>query len=220
MLAASLWNASVYASYFTTQMKLLFFLILLASFSLHSYNQVIESKVERFVKEQNIDSFFVYKRSLDGSFLSPDSCQWEEPNYLFWRENNKSYLKKFDYCIAFEPVLLDSLNPLKFFLQHKHQIEKEKIREPTYYQTVRRNGKKEVLAVTIAAGHQLYHEFQYCTGTHKKLVQVSEYNLQFEKFDNGKRNVNYFKNQQPKLKSLIDITENVTGLTDEKKEVD
>lgn len=197
-------------------MKLLFFLVLLSSFSSYSYSQIIESKVERFVNEQNIDSFLIYSRLLDGSFPSPDSCQWEEPNYLFWRVKDQWYMKRFDYCNTFETVLLDSLNPLKFFLQHKQQIDKEKVKEPTHYQTVKRNGRKEVITTSITASHQLYHEFKYYAGVYKKTISVSEYNLQFEKFDNGKRNINYFKNQKTKLKSLIDITKMVTGLTEEK----
>jgi hypothetical protein len=215
-LAASLWKAAYYASYFETLMKLLFFLVLLASLSLHGYSQVVESNVERFVKEKNIDSFLVYKGSLDGSFPSPDSCQWEEPNYLFWHEKNQWYLKKFDYCTTFEAVLLDNFNPLKFYLLHKHQIDKEKIKEPKYYQTVIKNGRKVVVTTTITASHQLYHHFQYYTGTHRKIIQASEYYLQFEKFDNGRRNINYFINQKTKLKSLIDISKKAIGLTNER----
>jgi hypothetical protein len=197
--------------------RFLFFLAFLISLSIRSNGQILEHRIESFAKEQKIDSFLIYTIS-DSDDISPDSCLWEKPHYLFWQQKGQWFTKKFDYCQTFKKVLLDSINPLKFYLLHKSKIEKEEILLPEYHQTVTRKGRKEVHTVTLQAGHQLSHKFQFFVGGGATLKYAGKYDLELSKFDNGERNINYPINQKTKLKALIDITSKlIKYLNDEKR---
>ncbi|HTE27748.1 hypothetical protein [Flavitalea sp.] len=181
----------------------LFFLF--TFFAITPQAQIIEHRVEKYVVEQAIDSFIIYSFSCGGC-ISFDSCEYETSQYLFWEQNGNYYLKRFDYCKTYKHFLLDTLNPFNFFLKNRKVIDKEEIKQPTYFEVKKNRGKVDSLTVTSTIDHTWYHSFAIPVQRKLEYIYASIYDLDFNEFDNGKKNINYDYNQATKLKALIDLT--------------
>jgi hypothetical protein len=212
-----LWKASPDASYIEILMKSIILFILLVGLCYIGKGQVLRSRIDSFVKVNKVDSFLVYTRFLQGK-LFLDSCQWEEPHYLFWRQHGQWLLKKFDYCVTSKNVVLGSFNPLKFYFSNKRRISQEEIKPPTYYQVILKNGRKDTLSVTSTASHQPFFHFEFVAGDTIKKIEISEYELEFKSFESGQKNIYYSINQKTKLKKLVDVTSTlIKNMTAEKR---
>jgi hypothetical protein len=160
------------------------------------------------------DTFLIYSLECLGG-MRLDTGNYYDPQYLFWKQKGNIFLKKFDDCKLYKAVLLDSLNPLTFYLVHKNQIDREEIKNPTYLQSRRGN---VVTEITSTIDHTCFYEMTFLFNGEKKFKRASDYDLTFIKFDNRKRNIYYKYNQQTKLKLLIDkITTLLTSMNSDKK---
>src|SRR6478752_4517589 len=99
--------------------------------TLPGMTQIVGDRVEKYVAQKSIDTFLVYSFPCSGG-ISFDSCQYDEPHYLIWLQNGNFFLKRFDYCIIYQTLSLDTSNPLTFYLNNKLIIDNEQIRQPTY----------------------------------------------------------------------------------------
>ena len=169
--------------------------------------QIVGYRVDKYVSEKAIDTFLIYSLSCSGGSIRFDSYKNDDPHYLIWKKEGNYFLKKFDYCNNFKIIILDSANPLIFYLVHKKVINKEQIKPPTYYEIKKKN--KPRLVVTSMVSHSCFHKFALPFKEKQQFKYADTYNLDFIKFDNGKKNIYYNYNQKTKFKALIDL---ITGL--------
>ena len=186
-------------------MARLFFLTLFLVATLPGMTQIVGYRVDKYVAESSIDTFIVYSFPCSGG-ISFDSCQYDEPHYLIWRQNGKFLLKRFDYCKTYRTVLLDTANPLTFYLSNKRTIDRQQIYQPTHYEVKTTKKTIDTLMVTSSVDHSCYHKFQLPLTKKPKYKYADTYDLKFKVFDNGKKNIYYNYNQRTKLKALIELT--------------
>jgi hypothetical protein len=91
---------------------------------------------------------------------------------------------------------------LTFYIVQKKKIDQEIIYPPTYVQS--QHGDTGTL-IEQSIDHTCYYEMTFITNTKKVIKKVSEYDLTFKKFDNGRRNMYYHYNQQTQLKKFIEL---------------
>ena len=193
--------------------KLFIIVILLFLKTSFASGQVVEERVEKFLKASNIDSSIIYTYPCSG-YIAIDSCSWDPKHYLIWKRQGEYFIKRFDYCQNFRPILIDTINPLKFYFTYKKTIDKEDIKQPTYIEIRKTRKRLDTLLVTTTVSHSCYHKFVFNTKTKSKTKQADSYDLTFAKFDNGKRNIYYSVNQRTKLKALIDEFSKLVELLD------
>jgi hypothetical protein len=188
-------------------MKRLLFLFLVFALASSAQSQ-IDYRIETYLDSHKIDTFLIYEFECSGEILPgdvlSDSCQFDEPHYLFWKQNGSFFLKRFDYCKTFKPIVLDTINPLRYYLQNKKLIHKEEIKRPTYFETKKIKNKIEKVQVNLVVDHSCCHRFRLSRDSEYKYAYT--YYLDFKEFDNGKRNVYYTHNQITRFKKLIDLT--------------
>jgi hypothetical protein len=102
--------------------------------------QIVGDGVNKFTIQNSSDTFLVYSFPCFGD-ISFDSCQYDEPHYLIWRQNGDFFLKRFDYCKTYKTLSLGTANPLTYYLKNKTIIDQEEIKQPTYFD-VRKTRKK------------------------------------------------------------------------------
>jgi len=196
------------ASYLKDLMTRLFFLTLLIVLTISVNGQVIDNKIQKQVdrlKHQNVDSFLIYSLSCNGGLISLDTCAYEATQYLFWVKDKSCFIKRFDYCRSYKVVLLDRVSPLSFYFTYKNQIDKEELKMPTYVQSKKGN---ITTTITTTVDHACFYEMTFQIKSKSIIKRVSDFNLTFKEFDNGKKNLYYDFNQNTKLKALTDqITE-------------
>ncbi len=182
-----------------------FLLILFLLWTLPGLTQIVGDRVNKYAAKNSIDTFLVYSFPCSGS-ISFDSCQYAEPHYLIWRQNGGFFFKRFDYCHTYLTLPLDTANPLTFYLNNIKIIDKEQIRQPSYYEIKKNKTTVDTLMVTSTVDHSCYHKFQLSFATKTKYKYADTYALDFKTFDNGKKNIYYNYNQRTKFKALIDLT--------------
>jgi len=160
----------------------------------------LKKMIDSLTRIEAVDTFLNYSLTCIGG-MRIDTCNYYDPLYLFWTQDGKTFLKKFDDCQFYKSVLLDSTNPLKFYMTYKSQINREQIKPPTYIQSKKGN---VVTEISSSIDHTCYYEMTFIINSEKTFKRVSDYDLNFIKFDNGKKNMYYNYNRQTKLKSLID----------------
>jgi hypothetical protein len=179
------------------------FLTLSFWFVLSVNGQVIDKKIDDFLKQIKADTVMTYSYSCYRSFYL-DSCSYEATRYLLWKQNGSYFIKRFDYCHDFKPIILEAENPFSFYLINKITIDKEKIKEPTYYEIKKSKNKIDTLLVTSTIDHSCNHHLMTQINKISKTKYVDIYDLEFQKFDNGKKNIYFNHNQNTKLKNLLD----------------
>lgn len=125
------------------------------------------------------------------------------------------FLKRFDYCKTFSTLSLDTFSPLSFYLLNERIIDKEEIRQPTYFEVKKNKTSVDTLMTTSTISHSCYHKYQISLRNKTKFKYADTYDLDFKTFDNGKRNIYYTYNQGTKFKHLLGLT---TSLIDKLKE--
>jgi len=186
-------------------MKQLLLLNFFIAFFLIGSTQIVESRVAQFISSHSIDTFLVYSVPCSGSVYL-DSCQYDDPHFLFFKKKDNYYLKRFDYCTTYQPLLLDANNPLTYYLEDKAVIDTEEIKPPTYIEVKKKRNKVDSLLTISSVSHSCYYKFQLSFGKEPVYKYANSYDLEFKVFDNGKDNMYYTYNQQTKLKALIDLT--------------
>jgi len=172
-----------------------------------SANSQLDKQIQHEItalRLSKVDTFLIYSSPCPGSVVSfwVDTCPYEAPQYLFWKQDASYYLKKFDLCKNYKAVLLDTINPLSFYLAHSKQIDKEEIKIPTYVQSKKGN---VITEISSTIDHTCFYEMVFLLRNKKVSKKISDYDLTTIKFDNGKCNIYYSQNQQTKLKKLIDL---------------
>jgi len=199
--------------------RLLFtLLIILSTKSFGQSATDIKKKAESFqdsLTKKNIDTLLDYTLECVGYYADIDTCNFFDTHYIFWRQNGETYLQRIDDCNTHKAVLLETANPLTFYLAQKKKIDHEIIYPPTYVQ-LQQDGHGILIQQFI--DHTCYHEMTFLINTKKRFKNVSVYDLTFEKFDNGRKNIYYNYNQQTQLKKIVEqITELVKQLEEGKK---
>lgn len=189
-----------------TRLLILSFFFLLTS-SLHgqSVETKVRNKIQTLAKE-NVDTFFTYSYKCNSELIPFDSCRSEEPQYLFWQQNGHSFFQKFDYCNNYKAQKLDTSNPLTFYLKNKSLIDKEAIKQPTYFEIKKGKHGTDTIVNTITVSHSCFHEFIVNIKGSVKHKTVNTYYLNYTRFDNGKLNVYRKHNQRTKLSALSMMT--------------
>lgn len=191
-----------------------FLLTLFLFGTLSGMTQIVGDRVTKYATQNSIDTFLVYSFPCSGG-VSFDSCQYDDPHYLIWRQNGDFFLKRFDYCKTYKSISLDTSNPLTFYLKNKRVIDKEEIRQPTYYEVKKNKKTVDTLMVTSSVSHSCYHKYRLPLTKKPKYKYADTYDLNFKTFENGRNNIFYNYNQKTKFWALIDLT---TTLIDKLKE--
>lgn len=171
--------------------------------------QVVDEKIENelsILRQNHVDTFLIYALSCNGGLIPLDTCAFEQTQYLFWTKNSMTYLKRFDYCKEFKPVQLDTLNPLYFYISNQVLIANEVIKQPTYYEIKKTKKGIDTVLNTITVNHSCYHRFIFVLNGDTTTKVIDNFDLDYVKFDNGKKNIYYSYNQRTKQKKLIDVT--------------
>jgi len=178
----------------------------------------IETRVKTFqdsLKQQSIDTFINYRLICSGGMYPADTCNFIENCYILWKQSSNTFLQKFDGCDIYKPLPLDTINPLKFYITFRKKIDGEIIYHPAYIQS--KHGDT-VTTIEQTIDHTCFYEMTFLIGNRKKFKRVSDYDLTFKKFDNGRKNMYYNYNQQTQLKKLTDqITQLIKQLDTDKK---
>jgi hypothetical protein len=185
--------------------RLLFLLILSCTISIAS-GQEIDKRIEQFVSIHKTDTFLIYSVPCNGGMLF-DTCQEEVPHYLFWVEKGKYLLTKFTYCNDLQATSIDSSGVLPFYFSNAHTINAERIKPPSHYEVRKTKTGYDTLLVSTSVDHSCYHELTIHNKGNIVKKSADDFFLDFVKFDNGQRNINYRHNQRTKLKALIDMIE-------------
>jgi hypothetical protein len=173
--------------------------------------QRVGNKVSKELKQlaiTKIDSLLIYNLYCNGGLLPFDSCQYENDQFLFWKQGTNYFCKKFSYCKTYKAVLLDNINPFSFYLSNKSTIDKETIKKPVYVK-IEKKGIKTIETITV--DHTCFYEMSFVLNKRKTVKVVNDFFLTFEKFDDGKPNTNFKSNQNTKLRILV---ENIKLLLD------
>jgi hypothetical protein len=186
--------------------QLLIIATLLFGLTFITKSQIVENRVGKYLQVKAIDTFLVYSYPCSGQGVWFDSCKYEEPQYLIWTQDGNYYLRKFDYCNSFSVIQIDSINPLTFYLKNKKVIDREKIKQPTYYEYKKNKTKIDTLVVTSMVDHSCSHKFTLPLTRNSKYKYANTYDLDFKLFDNGRKNIYFNYNQKTKFKLLIDLT--------------
>lgn len=68
------------------------------------------------------------------------NCYFENDIYVFWTENNKSYVQKFDNCSEFNIVEIFDFKPIEFLKSNSTELKTESVKryqvDKDYYSTV------------------------------------------------------------------------------------
>ena len=198
--------------------RLLLTLLILFSTTTYGQNATnIKKKAKEFqdsLMRNNIDTMLEYTLECVG-YYSTDTCKLFDGHFFLWKQNDKTFLKRIDDCNIYKAVLLDTINPLTFYVSQKKNIDREIIYPPTYIQS--KHGESET-AISLYIDHTCYTEITTTIKAKKTFKRVSDYNLTFEKFDNGRKNIYYNYNQKTKLKKLVeDMAQLVQQINRDKK---
>lgn len=199
---------------------LLCFVIFISTISYGQNLNEIEIKVTKFkdsLKQNNVDTFFKYSLVCLGGMHPVDTCNYFDNRYILWKQNGNTFLQKFDECKLYKPLILDTINPLTFYISHRKKIDGEIIYRPTYIQS--KHGDT-VTTIEHTIDHTCFHEMTFLIQKRSVFKRVSDYDLTFKKFDNGRKNMYYNYNQHTQLKKLIDLLTQFTKQIDTDKQIE
>jgi hypothetical protein len=174
---------------------ILFFII--TSFEIKA--QAVGVKVKSYIDHLKVDSVMIYNYICVGGYYD-DSCYREKPTYLFWINNGRSFVKRFDVCQDFKTIELSGENPLTFYIRNKKVIELEQIKEPTFI--VAKRGKKKSDTLSIMTTHSCHHDFNFYLGNEFYKKSADDFDLNTYESD-GMQNIYYTQNQNSIFNKLI-----------------
>lgn len=117
--------------------------------------------------------------------------------YVFWKENSKIYLQKFDYINKFNPIEIDDFGLFEMIKKNSPKIKNEKVLE---YET-RIGFKKVVIDQLPSCQSKLYFY-------NKKDLLIKEFNehhLKTEYSDGSNKNLNYKSNSKLKMIEIFNV---------------
>ena len=167
--------------------------------------------------QNNSDTTLTYTLTCVGGVYRADTCDFYHDYYLFWKQNGNTFFQKFDGCNSYKTKLLDTTNPLTFYIAQKKKIDHEIIYAPTYVQS-QHGGTGTLISQSI--DHTCYYQMTFIIREKKIIKSVSDYNLTFKTFDNGRKNMYYNYNQHTQLKKLVDLLTQFTKQIDTDNQID
>jgi hypothetical protein len=188
--------------------RLLLFIVLLF-IGLTSFGQLVKRKVYITVdslKTSSVDTFLLYSKSCTGCSYT-DTCSKEPSIFLFYRKGGFTFVKKYSYCRQSETVQVTNPDPLNYYIQHSSSINLEEIKRPSYYQNIKKKKPPELL--TVYSEHSFFHNLTFIIEGQVMTKSVDTFDLETETLSGGKRNIFFNRNQNTKVKSLIDIVSKV-----------
>ena len=185
-------------------MTRIFILIQFLWLSNFSIGQNVEQRIQKFVTDQSIDSFITYSYPCIGYSYRIDTCRPSDTHYLFWLKDTTYYVRQFTTCKTSKTILINSINPLRFYITNRQTIDTEEIRLPTYYDYRKKKNRIDTVEVITTIDHSCHHTFSFNLKSKFIVKSVDIFNLDFMNFDTGQKNIYYDYNRKSKLKILID----------------
>lgn len=167
--------------------------------------------------QNNSDTILNYTLTCVGGFYRTDTCDFYHDYYLFWKQDGNTFFQKFDGCNSYKTILLDTNNPLTFYISQKTKIDHEIIYPPTYVQS--QHGDTGTL-IEQSIDHTCYYEMTFIIKGKKVIKSVRDYDLTFKTFDNGRKNMYYNYNQHTQLRKLINLLKQFTKQIDTNKQIE
>jgi len=161
-----------------------------------------EIKKEFFGK--GISDFFFFVQTSPEHLLEVEeeknSERWytDFTGYVFWQEDTRCFVKKFDYYSSYNSMELTDFNGYDFMLEHLSAFKAETVKP---YQI---RSKKERTTVTVP--NQNRYNFYFKVGSVEFEKQIWPYDLtQNDTTDATLQNINYLKNNHLMIVKLYQI---------------
>lgn len=186
-------------------------------------NDPTESLIEKFkseMKSENVSDFFMVKHITYGTaqiidLNDPNNCN-EKGYYFwmygFWKNGNKTWIKKYDNCGGFNSVKLTNSKTIEFYRENLENLKKEEVEIYTVKPDSIVNGKKYSFFSTRTHSPQRYFWFFQDSTEFKK--HFDKYNLETEE---NNKNLNYKSNNSLSIVKLNSICEEIIYGLEEKK---
>ncbi|MEN2400664.1 hypothetical protein GKZ90_0012805 [Flavobacterium sp. MC2016-06] len=206
------------------------FLILLFLFTSFIGNTQINQKANtdvltsNFIKElqsQKIDTICVYKSYCVGSIMTYDepligdkeTCiddLTNNPIYVFWKEQGKTFLTKINYCWEFSKINISQDVFWKIYTSNKTLFDNEEIKRFEYKPPSYHN--KRTTHYVVDVDHSCHRNLKlYFNGN---LIEKKFDDFVLQEKNGTETNINYTHNTTLKSKQLIDILKKITSDTE------
>lgn len=181
----------------------------------------IDELVSDYIKElqsQKIDTICVYESYCVGYIKTYDepingtkeTCidyLTNEPVYVFWKEDGKTFLTKINYCWKFSKIEIPKDDFWQIYILNKKIIKEEKIL--SYEYETFENSKK--VKYRIAVDHSCHNDFRLLLNGEIIEKRFHDFVLQEKDQDSSNLNINYKHNISLKSKLIVDILKKITS---------
>lgn len=176
-------------------------LILILTFNHLSYSQQKENKIDSLITEytselkiNGVNDFFYVKIFCVGGtkIVFPNECDSFYETYLFWRINNRSFIKKFDTCENYKQIDITETKILESFIENKDKLKNEVVKKYTTFE----NEKNSTILET---DHSCFRMFQFQTENDSFINKFDLFDLTTDSDD---KNLYYESNNKLKLVEL------------------
>jgi hypothetical protein len=157
------------------------------------------------LKVKKIDTivcYYTYCSGTEPRVGANDSCFANEIKYLFWYENNKCFIQRFDECSEHKQANIKATF-LNLIRRRYSIIQDEEIKYPQYNGTI----KEKTISNTLLQDHSCNIIFEIHTRHRVLRKDIDVFSLETRYFDNKHLNKNYSNNQQSILNKLKIIVE-------------
>lgn len=181
----------------------------------------IDNLVSNYIQElqnKKIDTICVYESycvgyvmTFDESLVgSKETCidyLTNEPVYVFWKEDGKTFLTKINYCWEFSKNKISKDDFWEIYNSNKKNIKKEKVK-PFEFETFKNS--KNVKYIKMV-DHSCHQNFRLILNGKTIEKRFDEFALQKKDEYSPELNINYEHNINLKSKSIVDILEKITS---------
>lgn len=190
------------ASFNHSMMKACLTLFLVGSFGVADGQGIPDARIQSEIERSGIDTLLIYTFRCSGCSTS-DPCKKEPSQYLFFKQEGHSLVKRFDYCEDYQSLKIDSDNPFDFYLRNIEAIETDEVRPPTFQQVIRNGERLDTIWMYSSREHSFHHTFSFRFKDRVVQKVVDVYDLQFEKTEQGFMNIHYDSNRKTAIYALI-----------------
>lgn len=181
----------------------------------------INELVSNYIKElqnKKIDTICIYESYCVGYVMtfdeplvgSKETCTdylTNEPIYIFWKEDGKTFLTKINYCWEFSKIEIYQDNFWKIYFSNKKNIEKERVK-PFEFETFENSKNVKHLKMV---DHSCHRNFKVLIKGETIEKRFDEFALQEKDEYSPELNINYEHNINLKSKQIIDILKKTTS---------
>lgn len=191
---------------------LITFLFIEYSFSQENSTEQLYKTVNEYVtklKSNKVDTICVYRDYYSGIQIKSDDgerCAYDNlfiPTYIFWKNNNKTFVTRKDNCFDFEIIEIQKNDFWKIIYENKKVIINEKNKKFEFID------KKSKLKLNKSISHSHYRRFELFLTNYTCEKFFNDFDL--TEFDNGDLNINYVYNNSTKSKLLMDELEKIVN---------